>query len=94
MMPISFSGYVQVIDGPRPQGLQWDETDDLNPAPVLLACPFCGQPPVVKWRRANPYGGCKTDGCYASSAPAVNLDAPQSVAAWNRRVASVQEPTP
>lgn len=62
----------------------------MSEAETLLPCPWCRQPLYVRTARANPYGQCRTPDCFGSRMPVVNLDDPQSVAAWNRRPAPPQ----
>lgn len=56
----------------------------------LLSCPFCGQKPVASIRGAgeianNPWAKCKTENCMGAKLPAINLDDPEDVDAWNTR---------
>lgn len=57
----------------------------VRPPPMLLACPFCGVPPKMIWRRINPRGGCKTDWCLGAKLPALSLDRQEDIDAWNTR---------
>lgn len=47
---------------------------DMDTPPKLEDCPFCGKPPEVVWRKFNPRGRCKTEGCMGSRLPAISLD--------------------
>ena len=60
-------------------------TDELGLPPMLLPCPFCGEPPCIVWRRSNPRAGCKTEGCLGVRLPVLSLDSIDDVTAWNRR---------
>ena len=60
-------------------------TEELKLCPSLLPCPFCGEKPAVVWRKNNPRAGCKTDGCWGAKLPAIALDVPEQVSAWNLR---------
>lgn len=60
-------------------------------AVALLPCPFCGNELTRGSRRINPHARCSTEGCYGAKMPVVNLDAPDSVSAWNTRAAQPQE---
>lgn len=59
---------------------------DLGLPPMLKPCPFCGEPLAVKWRRVNPSARCITEDCWGSKMPALQLDIPEHVAAWNTRL--------
>ena len=56
--------------------------------PHLEACPFCGSPPKVVWRKSNPRASCKTPDCWGGKGPAIALDDMDQVAAWNCRYGS------
>ncbi len=55
---------------------------------VLMPCPFCGNEIEAKWRRLNPMARCITQGCKGSQLPALNLDMPDDIDAWNVRAKS------
>jgi len=52
----------------------------------LAPCPFCGEVLKAQWDRPNPKARCHTAGCKAGQLPVLNLDQPNDVAAWNRRL--------
>lgn len=56
----------------------------------LKCCPFCGNALTATVRGAgenapNPKASCKTAGCYGTRLPALCLDIPDDVIAWNHR---------
>lgn len=51
---------------------------------MLLPCPFCGEPPLVR-PGLNAYGHCETKGCFANRTHIIPLDDDRQVDAWNRR---------
>jgi hypothetical protein len=57
----------------------------------LLPCPFCAKPLYVTRNKINPFAICKTEDCYGAKMPAVNMDDPTSIAAWNRRDGTLTE---
>lgn len=59
-------------------------------ADSLEPCPFCGKKPEASLRgpddkARNPKARCLTDECWGSRLPAVLLDVPEQVKAWNTR---------
>lgn len=62
-----------------------DEKAGLGPPPKLEPCPFCGKALSVKWRKHNPSARCNTEDCWGAKMPALQLDIPEYVAAWNTR---------
>lgn len=54
-------------------------------ADTLAPCPFCGLPIYQTRNKINPFAVCKTEDCFGAKMPVVNVDQPDSVAAWNRR---------
>lgn len=61
-------------------------------AQSLKPCPFCGQCLDMSIRgagvhAANPKARCLTEECWGSKLPALPLDVPEFVAAWNTRTA-------
>ena len=56
----------------------------------LKACPFCGYPLTATILGAgdwapNPRAKCATEGCWGGQLPALSLDIPEQVAAYNTR---------
>jgi hypothetical protein len=63
----------------------------------LKGCPFCGHRLVGTILGAgdwapNPRAGCATEGCWGATLPALNLDIPEQVAAFNTRWESKYPP--
>lgn len=62
-------------------------------ADSLKFCPFCGTKPVASIRgtglnASNPRAKCETEDCMGSKLPAISLDIPDQVQAWNTRAAT------
>jgi len=63
----------------------------------LKACPFCGRPLTATIRGAsdwapNPSAKCTTVDCWGGQLPALSLDIPEHVAAYNTRWAGQYPP--
>ena len=52
----------------------------------LKPCPFCGKPLTVTARRHNPHARCRTENCKGAQLPLLNLDQPEDIERWNRRL--------
>lgn len=59
----------------------------------LKGCPFCGEQLFRSSRPVNPKAYCRTEGCFGSKMPVVNLDDPVFVAAWNTRATPATDKT-
>jgi hypothetical protein len=51
----------------------------------LKPCPFCGNELEKTQHKLNPTARCVTPDCRGGKMPAVTLDSPQDVNAWNTR---------
>lgn len=65
--------------------------EEVGPAPKLEPCPFSGKQLSVKWRKHNPSARCITEGCWGAKMPALQLDIPEYVTAWNTRPSNGRE---
>lgn len=57
--------------------------------PELKACPWCGKPLYIR-TSVNPYGVCRTEGCFGTRMPVVPLDVPRMVEQYNTRTPDLE----